>query len=148
MKNLPLRSTDLPNFSGAGISFGRFGDDRRKPAPAPRVEPVGRLLVRRDDRLVVVRIEEIDWVESAGNYVRLHVGGVDFLLRHTLAGLASQLDPERFVKVHRRAIVNLDSISEVLPGPTGEIALRLSDGTELTVSRRHRRRLLSSLSIV
>ena len=147
MKNSPLSATELPIFPGGSVTHGRFHRGRRTIEPASRGEAISRLLVRRDDRLVVVRVEEVDWLESAGNYVRLHVGQVDFLLRHTLAGLATQLDSQRFVKVHRRMIVNRDAIAEVLPGATGELSLRLTDGTELAVSRRHRRPLLASLSL-
>lgn len=106
-------------------------------------EPLARLLVRRHDRLIVVRIEEVDWIESAGNYVRLHLGDDALHLRQTLGGLAARLDPRRFVRVHRTAIVNLNSIVELSSGTAGVGALRLRNGRELPVSRRHRRRLLA-----
>jgi two-component system LytT family response regulator len=119
------------------------------PAPpvAPRAasvpEPLGRMLVKTDDRLLVVRMEEVDWIESAGNYVRLHAGGRAHVVRQTLGGLAARLDPRRFVRVHRTAVVNLDSILELLFGGGKRSALKLRDGSELPVSRRFRRGLLA-----
>ncbi|MCI0675913.1 MAG: ABC transporter permease, partial [Phycisphaerales bacterium] len=73
--------------------------------PAARRE---RLVVREGGRIFFLRAEEIDWIEAAGNYVRLHAGKRAHLLRETLAGLEEQLDPARFARVHRSAIVNLD----------------------------------------
>ena len=120
------------------------------PEPAPRrsdpaAEPLARLLVKNDDRLLVVRMEEVDWIESAGNYVRLHAAGRDHLIRQTLGGLVARLDPRRFVRVHRTAVVNLDSILELLFGGGRRAALRLRDGSELPVSRRFRRGLLAQV---
>ena len=146
--NHALRSEpESPSSSDGRIAGERIREKRRLTAVSARIEPIARLLVEQDDRLIVVRVEEIDWVESAGNYVRLHVGKAEFSLRHTLSGLALQLDPQRFVQVHRRAIVNLDSIAEVMPVPTGELSLRLRDGSSLAVSRRHRRQLLARLRV-
>jgi DNA-binding LytR/AlgR family response regulator len=123
---------------------GREEAAARQPA-APEREPLARVLVRQQDRLVVVRLAEVDWIESAGNYVRLHAGGAAHVIRQTLGGLAARLDPRRFVQVHRTAVVNLDSIRE-LYDVGGRHALRLVDGSELPVSRRYRRRLLAMVA--
>lgn len=114
-------------------------------APAASAEPIVRLLARRDDRLVVVHVDAVDWIESAGNDVRLHVGQIAYMLRQTLGGLALHLDARRFARIHRTAIVNLDSIAEIVRASATEMSLLLNDGRELAVSRRYRRQLFACL---
>jgi two-component system, LytTR family, response regulator len=74
-----------------------------------------RLAVRVGRRIVVLRTAEVDWIEAEGNYARIHSGGRRYLLRQTLAGLEASLDPARFVRVHRSAIVSVDRIREMHP---------------------------------
>jgi two-component system LytT family response regulator len=100
-----------------------------------------RLVVKSAGRLFFLRTDEIEWVESAGNYVCLHVRGESHLLRETMAGLESRLDPARFVRIHRTAIVNIDQVKELRPLFHGEYLVLLRDGTELTLSRGYRDRL-------
>ncbi len=102
---------------------------------------LGHIPVRAGQWTVLVRIEEIDWIESAGNYVTLHVGSQEHLLRETLSELESRLSPRQFVRVHRTAIVNLDRIQSLVPTPHGDHRLVLRDGRELTLSRTYRARL-------
>ncbi|HSB53724.1 MAG TPA: LytTR family DNA-binding domain-containing protein [Gemmatimonadales bacterium] len=104
-----------------------------------------RLVVRDGSRVTFVRTEEIDWIDAAGNYARLHVGRAVHLLREPLKVLATRLDPERFLRVHRSAIVNLERITSVEPYFHGEYTLTLKDGTRLTSSRTHSARLRSLL---
>jgi two-component system LytT family response regulator len=94
-----------------------------------------RVAVRTTDKFVVVKWSEVDWVEAADNYVTLHVGGREYLLRETLASLEQQLDPARFGRIHRSALVQFDRIAELHPASHGEIDLVLRDGVRLTVSR-------------
>ena len=98
-------------------------------------------MVRSDGRLYFVRIDDIDWVEAAGNYVKLHVGRDTHLMRETMAGIEKLLDPSRFLRIHRSAIVNLDRVKEIQPLFHGEHRVILTDGTELTLSRGYRDRL-------
>jgi two-component system, LytTR family, response regulator len=100
-----------------------------------------RLVVKSAGRLSFLRTDEIEWVESAGNYVCLHVRGESHLLRETMTGLETRLDPSRFVRIHRTAIVNIDQIKELQPLFHGEYQVVLRDGTELTLSRGYRDRL-------
>src|SRR6185295_5616895 len=100
-----------------------------------------RLVVKSAGRLFFLRTEEIEWVESAGNYVCLHVRGESHLLRETMTGLEARLDPARFVRIHRTAIVNIDQIKELQPLFHGEYQVVLRDKTELTLSRGYRDRL-------
>ena len=102
---------------------------------------IGRIAVRTGARTIVVDVRAIDWLDAADNYVRLHVGAKEYLARDTLAALEGQLDPERFVRIHRSAIVQVDRIGEVRSTSHGDAEITLRDGTRLTVSRTWRERL-------
>lgn len=119
-------------------------DGRGAPAGAAEATdadgPPQRLLVRSGGRVVYLKPEEIDWIEAADYYVRLHAGGRRHLLRESLAALEERLDARRFARVHRSAIVNLERVRELHPGVGGGAVLVLEDGTRLPVSRRLRRR--------
>ncbi|HEX8696938.1 MAG TPA: LytTR family DNA-binding domain-containing protein [Longimicrobium sp.] len=108
--------------------------------------PVTRLMVQVKDRIRFVRADEVDWFEAAGNYVRIHTGGQAHLIRATLAGLAGQLDPARFVRIHRSTVVNVDRIREVQPWFGGDYIAILEDGRQLRVSRSFRDSLLRPLA--
>ena len=100
-----------------------------------------RVAVRDKDSVELIRTAEIDWLEGAGNYVKLHVGAREHLVRDTLKSLEERLDPQRFLRVHRSAIVNLDSIARLLPWFHGEYVVVLRDGTRLQSSRNYSDRL-------
>ena len=104
-----------------------------------------RVLVKTGSRTVLLRTSEIDWIESAGNYVRLHVGRERHLLRETMAALEQKLDPEQFLRIHRSTMVNLERVRELEPYFHGDYVLRLADGTKLTLSRTYRERLQERL---
>ncbi len=99
---------------------------------------VDRLLVKQADRHVLVRTASIQWVEAEDNYVRLHVEGTSHLLRQTMTGLLTRLDPSQFRRIHRSAIVNLDFIREFQPWTGGDHLVIMRDGTRLTLSRTFR----------
>ena len=100
-----------------------------------------RVAVRAADRLVVVDWRDMDWVEAADNYVKLHVGAREFMLRDTLASIEKQLDPERFARIHRSAIVQLDRIAEFHPVSHGDVDLVLRGGARLMLTRTWRARV-------
>ena len=100
-----------------------------------------RLVVKGSGTTRFIRVADIDWIEGAGVYVNLHVGGKELLYRAALHELAGRLDPMRFIRVHRSSIVNLDSILELQPISHGEFALVLKDGHRLRVSRTYRAHL-------
>ena len=101
---------------------------------------------RRWDRLVVksagttrfLRVAEIDWIEAAGVYVNLHVAGKEFLYRASLNDLTEKLDPMRFIRIHRSAMVNLESIVQLEPASHGEFEVVLRNGSRARVSRTYR----------
>lgn len=100
-----------------------------------------RLAIRADGRLYFVRVPDIDWIETAGNYVRLHTGKTSHLLRETLASLESRLDAGRFLRIHRTTIANVERVKELQPWFSGEYVAILQDGTRLKVSRGYRDRV-------
>jgi two-component system, LytTR family, response regulator len=102
---------------------------------------LSRVPVRTGDRIVLVDLATVDWLEAADNYVRLHAQKREYLLRETLASLESQLDPNRFARIHRSAIVQIDRIVELHPATHGDFDVLLRDGTRLTLSRTWRDRL-------
>ena len=105
---------------------------------ARRERQVERLVVRARGKLVAVRIQDIDWIEATDYYATLHVGGETHLVRQTMAELEASLDARKFVRVHRRAIVNLDRVREVHPLFRGDCTLVLTDGTQVRLSRTRR----------
>ena len=101
-----------------------------------------RLMIKGDGRVFFLRADEIDWIEAEGNYVRLHAGRQTHLMRETMTGLEGRLDPEKFLRIHRSTLVNIERIKELQPMFGGEYTVILRDGTELTLSRTYRDRLL------
>lgn len=100
-----------------------------------------RLVIKMNGHVFFIKAEEIDWLEAEGNYVRLHAGKESYLLRDTISALESQLDPKRFIRVHRSAIVNIDRITELQPWFHGEYRIILREGVQLTLSRTYREKL-------
>lgn len=109
-------------------------------APAPR-PPSDRIAIPAGDRVIVVRIGEIDWVQAAGNYVALHAGRKAWLLRETIAAMDLRLTPHGFARIHRSTLVNAERVAELRPLVNGEYAVLLRDGTELKLSRSFRHAL-------
>jgi two-component system, LytTR family, response regulator len=105
-------------------------------APFPR-----RFLVKGDGQMYFVSVDDIDWVEAYGNYVRLHVGKGVHLIRETLGNIERKLDPSRFARVHRSSIVNLDRVSRMDLWGAGDYVVLLKDGTKLKLSRWYRSRI-------
>jgi two-component system LytT family response regulator len=104
-----------------------------------------RLVVKSGGRVFFLRTEDIDWIEAAGNYVRLHMGSESHLFRETMNNIETRLDSARFVRVHRSRIVNTDRIKELQPGVSGEYVVLLHNGTRLPLSRGFRDRLQEQL---
>ena len=112
--------------------------EARAPSGGPRPE---RFAVRkRGGTEIMVEVADIDWIEAAGNYAVLHVGGDTFEIRSSLTRLETELDPKRFVRVHKSHIVNIARVAEVTPWISGDWRIRLQDGAEVNLSRRYRQR--------
>ena len=97
-----------------------------------------RLAIKGDGRVILVDVDEVDRLETAGNYVEVHSGARHHLVRETMASLEARLDPARFVRVSRSSIVNADRVRELQPMFNGDFVVVLRDGTKVAGSRRYR----------
>src|SRR6476659_3467806 len=102
-------------------------------------------VIKAAGRIYFLETNEIDWIEAEGNYVSVHSAKKTHLLRETISSLEAQLDPKKFVRIHRSSIVRLDFIQELQPWFHGEYRVILKDGTQLTLSRNHRDKLQEAL---
>ena len=106
-----------------------------------------RIVIKSDGEIVCLKPQEIDWAESAGNYVCLHVGAATHILRETITALETRLG-RQFLRVHRSTLVNVDRIKTLRPSLYGDYAILLRDGTKLTLSRGFRETVLRRLGTV
>jgi two-component system LytT family response regulator len=113
--------------------------------PGP-TEAVDRIAVKLQGRTAIVQVEDIDWLEARDNYVRLHVGSAHYLVRGKISSFEMRLDPRRFLRVHRGALVNVERIVEVRSGLRGD-AVVLSTGAQLPVGLTRREELLQRLGL-
>lgn len=102
---------------------------------------LSRLPIRRNGRIEVLELAEVDWISAAGNYVELHSNGRRFLHRITLKTLADRVDPRCFARIHRSTIVNVERVRDLEPTPQGDWKLGLETGDRLRLSRRYREAL-------
>ena len=128
------RQRILERQSGAGLSslIRELARDRAH---------LTRIPVRSEGRVKVIDLGDVDWISAADNYVTLHVGRHEYLVRDTLSALEQRLDASAFVRVHRSSIVRFDRIAELLPERHGEFRIRLKNGTEVALSRTYRTRI-------
>jgi hypothetical protein len=114
--------------------------------PVEAIERPTRFLVRKVGAEFLVAARDIEWLEAAENYVNLHVRGRAYPLRSTMTAIQERLDPQRFVRVHRSYIVNLDFLVQIDPTDAGDAQLLLKDGTRIPCSRRYRQALRDELA--
>lgn len=124
------------DFDDRGEMFASLLSDLKT-----KKEYAQRLVLKSEGRVYFLKTDEIDWIEAAGNYIKLHVGKEKHLLRETMNSMETKLDPNKFSRIHRSVIVNADRIKELHPLFNGDYALLLKDNTELTLSRNYRNRL-------
>jgi len=104
-----------------------------------------RLVIKASGRIYFLETSEIDWIEAEGNYVSVHSAKKSHLLRETISSLEAQLDPRKFLRIHRSSIVRIDRIQELQPWFHGEYRIILLNGTQLTLSRNYRDKLQEAL---
>jgi two-component system LytT family response regulator len=104
-----------------------------------------RLVIKAGGRITFLSTDEINWIEADDKYVHLHTGKVSPMVRQTLSAMETQLDPRKFRRIHRSAIVNVERIKELQPLFSGEHSILLEDGTKLTLSRNYRDKLFEFL---
>jgi two-component system LytT family response regulator len=110
------------------------------PRPSAATSPRQRLVARLGDRSTVISVDDIDWIEAQDYTAAVHVASAVHIVRQSLTSLETELDPARFIRIHRGALVNISRIRELLHGP-GELVVVLHTGERLAVSRRRREAL-------
>lgn len=128
--------------------LGRLRGEARLVAEGENSSPENvpdRLLVKKLGKEFIVRVDEIEWLESAGNYVNLHVGKRIYPLRSTLSALITQLEPGGFRRTHRSCGVNLEFVASITPLESGDAEIVLTGGHKLPLSRRYREAFRSQL---
>ncbi len=111
----------------------------------PPAEYEDRLVVKTGSRLIFLDANEVDWIESEGVYVRLHVGASSYLLRESLQNVEARLDRQQFIRIHRSTMVNARRIKEIVPHTNGGAIVILRDGARLKLSRSYRHRVNATL---
>jgi two-component system, LytTR family, response regulator len=112
---------------------------------AVRGQFLQRLAVEVGEKIMLVRVEDILWLQSSRNHVRLHVGHTSHLIRQSIKRLQALLDPNRFFRVHRNAIVNLDHVEEFHLPPKGNMFVKMNNGVNLPLRRGNRAMLRKQL---
>jgi two-component system, LytTR family, response regulator len=113
-------------------------------SPAPKEShgaDVERIPIKSNGRIILLKTDDIDWIEAEHNYVRLHTRGVTHLIRETMSALEAKLNSKRFRRIHRSTIVNVERIREIQPWFRGDAIVLLDNGQKLTASRNFRDRL-------
>jgi two-component system LytT family response regulator len=133
----------------AGPGGDELSEQIRQLASRFSAEPkyLQRLVVKTGDRVLLLNVGEVDWLEAAGNYVCVHAGKQSHIVRDSLGHLESCLDPGHFARIHRSTVVNLDRIRELRPHWHGDYKIILQSGQVLQLSRRHREALTDKLGI-
>ena len=111
----------------------------------PAQQRLERFVIKASGRVFFVPTGEIDWIEAAGNYVKLHAGTDAHLFRETMNAIEARLNPDLFYRIHRSHIVNIERVRELQPWFNGEYVVFLKDGTRLTLSRGYREKLQDRL---
>ena len=122
-------------LQGEASVLGAADDD---PGTVKRSE---RFLVRKLGREFLITAADVEWIQASGNYANLHRGGRVYPLRSTISGIETQLDPARFIRIHRSYIVNLDAITSIEPLDSGDARVHMQDGDPLPCSRTYRQAL-------
>lgn len=132
--------------NGHGHGHGHGNGHDRPPVPQGRTNGhLRRFVIREVGRIFFVDVDRVDWMRSAGNYLELHTSDGTHLMRESLVTLERRLDPDRFVRISRSAMVNLECVRELKPAARGGYRVLLRDGTVLKLSRRYRDRLEATL---
>jgi len=144
---LQVRQGRLSELSWKLLALIQGYGPEQPAVPVRRTGPkyLERLVIKSGGRVTLLRVGEIEWIDAEGDYVRIHVGKQWHLLRETMKRLEAQLDPGRFVRIHRSTIVNLERVKELQPFFRGEYVVVLHNGTTLKLSRGYREHLEAKL---
>lgn len=121
--------------------LGALGRELANAVQSGGLRPAGgepradRIMARAGEETAVIRVDDIDWIEARNYCVKLHVGRREYLVRETMTRLSARLRPDKFVRIHRSSIINLDRLESLQPYFRGGYIVRLRDGTRLQLSR-------------
>jgi two-component system LytT family response regulator len=104
---------------------------------------LNKMLVKSNKRLIIMHVNDIDWIEAWGDYIRMHCQGKAHIVRRKIGEIETQLDPQQFLRIGRSAIINVDHIKELEPLNHGDYLITLNDNTQLNLSRNYRDRLIT-----
>lgn len=119
--------------------------DNRNPKSVAHKEPIDRVVIKSGGSIYFLKIEEIDWVEGAGDYLRLHSGNQTHLIRETMGNFHAKLDSQKFLRIHRSTMVNIERIKNIQPLFKGDYVITLTSGIRLKASRGYRSELQALL---
>lgn len=139
------RASGQSNMDPQNEYTSALEDVGARQSPSPWDGSIQRVVVRRNQRISSISLKDVDWISSARNYVELHRRGELFRSRSTLAKLAAAVPARQFLRINRTTIVNLCSVASAHISTSGTIRIRISDGTDLTVSRRYTARVRAVL---
>ena len=139
-----IEAREINRLSKRLLALLEERESERK-TPPEQSSYLTRVMIKAAGRVVLLKVDEIDFIEADGNYAKLHVGRKAHLLREKMNDLEGQLDPARFVRIHRSVIVNLDRIKEMHPHFNGDYIVVLEDGRQLRLSRTRREHLEAKL---
>lgn len=104
-----------------------------------------RVLVKEKDRTKVIPVEDIDWIESQDNYISLHAGSSQYLVRNKISVMESRLNPKQFIRIHRSYIVKINQIRELEPLFNGDHIVHMKNGAKLPLSRTYYEKTIQRL---
>lgn len=124
----------MSDYRSADMDTGTSGQEKA-------ADPLERIMIKDDKRIIFIEVDKIDWIEGADYYAVIHCGDKSYWYRESLKKLESKLNPKQFVRIHMSAIVNLDKVKEIISAARDDYRVVLENGKELKVSRRRKRHL-------
>lgn len=119
--------------------------DPQKPEKVAHKDPINRVVIKSGGRIYFLKVEEIDWIEGAGDYLNLHSASGTHLIRETMGNFHAELDSQKFIRIHRSIIVNIERIKDIRPLFKGDYLVTLISGKSLKASRGYRHELQTLL---
>ena len=129
----------LKDLNPGAAAESSLNKESNKPSEPDAKGPIDRVVVKSGGRIYFLRVEEIDWVEGAGDYLSLHAGSQTHLIRERMGNFHSRLDSKKFLRIHRSTIINIERVKDIRPLSKGEYVITLTNGTRLNSSRGYRK---------
>src|SRR6266404_2472547 len=140
------RFADMMRHAKERLRYRQLGDSRLQIGALlenvkRRAQYLDRLIIKAEGRITFLKTDDINWIEADDKYVHLHAGKTAPMVRQTLGAMEAQLDPTKFLRIHRSAIVNVNYIQELQPMFSGQHTVVMNDGAKLTLSRKYKDKL-------